>query len=278
MLQRMSMHGKLAVVTGGTKGIGRAVVSGLLDLGAHVVTCSRTAGDLDELLNVLPQEDRRRLYFHTCDVSIPEARDEFVGNTLDIAASEGVDMSILVNNVGTNIRKPTTAYTAAEASHLVNTNFTSALSLSQALQPALTASSERRGCSSAIVNISSVSGGPSCTQTGSIYAATKGAMNQFTKYTACEWAPLGIRVNAVAPWYIRTPLAEAVLKTDEYARAVLHRTPMGRVGEPSEVADATVYLASDAASYVTGVVMHVDGGFASSGFGFFPGFKIPKPN
>lgn len=85
---------------------------------------------------------------------------------MDVASKEGVDLCILVNNVGTNIRKPTTEYTAEDVSHLVNTNFISTLSLSQALQPSLMASSERRGRSSAIVNISSVSGGPTCTQTG----------------------------------------------------------------------------------------------------------------
>lgn len=102
-------------------------------------------------------------------------------------------------------------------------------------------------------------------------------MNHFTKYTACEWAPAGIRVNAIAPWYIRTPLAEGVLAHPEYADAVFSRTPARRIGEPAEVADATVYLASDAASYVSGTVLHVDGAFSSSGFGFFNGFAIPAP-
>jgi Tropinone reductase 1 len=102
-------------------------------------------------------------------------------------------------------------------------------------------------------------------------------MNHFTKYTACEWAPDGIRVNAIAPWYIRTPLAEGVLAHAEYADAVLSRTPARRVGEPSEVADALAYMASDAASYVSGTVLQVDGGFSASGFGFYDGFAIPAP-
>jgi NAD(P)-dependent dehydrogenase (short-subunit alcohol dehydrogenase family) len=249
----------------------------------------------------------------------------------------GQSMSVLVNNVGTNIRKPTVEYTAEEWDRIISTNLQSAFHLSQLAHPVyvsvhscarallpcirpprrpchvyccllchrvpaceraierrvdvhvlqygtvcvrvgrLKAAATERGLSSAVVNISSVSGGPTCTQTGSVYAATKAAMNHFTKYTACEWAPDGIRVNAIAPWYIRTPLAEGVLAHAEYADAVLSRTPARRVGEPSEVADALAYMASDAASYVSGTVLQVDGGFSASGFGFYDGFAIPAP-
>ena len=103
-------------------------------------------------------------------------------------------------------------------------------------------------------------------QSGVVYAMTKSAMNMLTKYLACEWAPDGIRVNAVAPWYINTPLAKQVLADPRYAKAVVSATPAGRVGEPEEVGTATAFLCMPASSYVTGQVLAVDGGFSVNGW------------
>lgn len=136
---------------------------------------------------------------------------------------------------------------------------------------------ERGGKCSSVINISSVSGGPTCTQSGPAYAATKAALSHFTKYTACEWAPQKIRVNAVSPWYIHTRRTEAILSDANFWAAVRSRTPMRKVGEPTDVANAVAFLASDAASFISGSVLHVDGGFASSGFGFFDDHCIPTP-
>ncbi|MDQ4140366.1 MAG: SDR family oxidoreductase, partial [Bacteroidota bacterium] len=103
-------------------------------------------------------------------------------------------------------------------------------------------------------------------RTGAIYGMTKAAMIQLTKNLAVEWAGDNIRVNALAPWYIRTPLADAVLQNQEYLNDVLSRTPMGRVGEPSEVAAAAAFLCMPAASYITGQCLAIDGGFSVYGF------------
>lgn len=276
-LRKFDLRGRGAIVTGGSEGIGRAIVITLLELGASVVTCGRSVDKLAKLeAEIGPSADLKCI---SLDMAEPRARDELVAQALawfrSRTAGRTVALSILVNNVGTNIRKPTESYTAIEVDTLLRTNFVSMVHLCQLCKGPLSAAASARDATSAIVNISSVSGGPTCTQTGSIYAATKAAMNHFTKSIGCEWAPDGIRVNSVAPWYIRTPLADQVLEDPTYHDTVMTRTPFRRIGEPAEVADTTAYLVSDAASYVTGTLLHVDGGFSSSGFGYFPSFAIP---
>ena len=112
-------------------------------------------------------------------------------------------------------------------------------------------------------------------KSGTPYAATKAAMNQLTGNLACEWGPDGIRVNCIAPWYIRTPLAIQVLKDEAYKASVLERTPAGRVGEPFEVAGICAFLCTPAAGYITGQVISVDGGFTRNGYydSFYPSVK-----
>jgi Tropinone reductase 1 len=166
----------------------------------------------------------------------------------------------LVNNVGTNIRKPTTEYSAAEFQHLLATNLESAFGLCQGAYPLLKAAGN-----ASIVNISSVAG-LTHVRTGAIYGMTKAALNQLSRNLAVEWAGAGIRVNTVAPWYIQTPLAETVLRNPDYLQQVLDRTPLGRVGEPEEVAAAVAFLCLPAARYITGQCLSVDGGFEVFGF------------
>lgn len=191
-----SLSGQRALVTGGTKGIGESTVRQFLDLGASVFIVARDNALLQQQL-----ADYRK-QGHTvdgiaADVSQPGAAAQVIEavktiwNTLDI----------LVNNAGTNIRKPTADYSPADYEHVLNTNLRSAYELSQAAYPLLKASANGR-----IVFISSVSG-LSHTSSGSLYGMTKAAMLQLTRNLAVEWAPDGIRVNAVAPWYIKTPLA-----------------------------------------------------------------------
>ncbi|MBA0866942.1 hypothetical protein Goshw_025892, partial [Gossypium schwendimanii] len=136
-----------------------------------------------------------------------------------------------INNVGTNDWKPTAKYTSTELSTLLSTNFESAYHFSQLAYPLLKASGH-----GSIVFVSSVAGVFSI-NVGSIYGSTKaGAVNQLTKELACEWAKDNIRTNCVAPWFVRTPLTEQVLSSSKFMEAVVSRTPLGRVGEPEEVA------------------------------------------
>ena len=254
--KRWSLAGQTAVVTGASKGIGAAVAAELLQLGATVVAVARTASELEAQV-VTWRDQQLDAHAFAADVSKTEERQQL----LDFVKQKWGKLHILVNNVGTNIRKPTVDYTADEYQYLMSTNLESTFTLCQGAYPLLKAA--EGGC---IVNVSSVAG-LRHVRTGSIYGMTKAAMVQLTRNLAVEWAPDHIRVNVVAPWYIRTPLAEAVLQNPDFLQAVVNRTPLQRVGEPEEVGAAVAFLCLPAASYITGQCLSVDGGMTINGFG-----------
>ncbi|MCA8833205.1 SDR family oxidoreductase [Hymenobacter pini] len=252
---RWSLRGQTAVVTGASKGIGAAAAAELLQFGASVLAVARTAAELEQQVAEWQQQGLDA-YALAADVSTTEGRVQ----VLDTARQRWPQLHILVNNVGTNIRKPTVSYALPEYQQLLATNLESAWELSRGLQPLLAASG-----AGSIVNISSVAG-LTHVRTGSIYGMTKAALVQLTRNLAVEWAGQNIRVNCVAPWYIRTPLAAGVLQNEAYLQEVLSRTPAGRIGEPEEVAAAVAFLCLPAAAYITGQTLAVDGGFTVNGF------------
>jgi Tropinone reductase 1 len=255
--QRWRLDGQLALVTGGTAGIGRAIARELLGFGARVLVAARDADGLDatrmELEEEFPDGEIR-----TCvaDVSDDEQRRELLDWVEDI--DDG--LNILVNNAGGNITKAANDYTEDEWRGIFETNLFSAFELSRLAYPLLV-----KHAASAIVNVGSVSG-ITHVRSGAPYGMTKAAMHQMTRNLACEWAEDGIRVNAVAPWYIRTRRTSGKLADPDYLDDVLLRTPMGRIGEPEEVAAAVAFLCLPASSYITGECIAVDGGFLRYGF------------
>ncbi|XP_065878434.1 tropinone reductase homolog At2g29170-like [Euphorbia lathyris] len=267
---RWSLQGMTALVTGGTKGIGHAIVEELAGLGAKVHTCSRNEKLLNECLHEWESKGFK-VTGSTCDVSSRSNREDLINTVSSLFNGK---LNILINNVGTNIGgKPTVNYTAEDFSYLMGVNFESAYNLCQLSQPILKASGQ-----GSIVFISSLSGILSV-NVGSIYGATKAAMNQFTKNLACEWAKHNIRANSVAPWFIRTPLTQLDLDHEPLLKAITSRTPMGRVGEAEEVSSMVAFLCLPEASYITGQTICVDGGTAVNAFYFpFPTIESLQPN
>lgn len=249
------LEGKRALITGATKGIGFAIAEEFLRLGAAVLICSRTDSDVQQTVETLSVHGQ--INGVVADVSTPSGRQLLLA-ALDAQWPDGMD--VLVNNVGTNLRKTTLDYELADLRSLMAVNVESAWALSQQCHGRML----RRGAG-AIVNVSSVSSVMIVPTSTAAYAMTKGALDQMTRFMAVEWAGEGIRVNSVHPWYIRTPLAEQVLKDPQKKQRIIGATPMGRIGEPAEVARTVAFLAMEASGYVTGTHLVVDGGFSRMG-------------
>lgn len=256
--RRWTLDGRLALVTGGSAGIGRAIARELLGFGADVMLAARDGDALDLARTELSDEFPDRLVMaFTADVGVDEQRREL----LDWVEDQGEgQLDILINNAGGNLSKPATDYADDEWRQIFEVNLFSAFELSRYAHPLLV-----RHPQSSIVNVGSVSG-LTHVRTGAPYGMAKAALHQMTKNLAVEWAEDGVRVNAVAPWYIRTRRTSSKLANPDYLDDVLLRTPLGRVGEPEEVAAAVAFLCLPAAGYITGECIAVDGGFLRYGF------------
>lgn len=250
-----TLSGKKALVTGGSRGIGAAVVESFLALGAEVLFVARDRKQIEASLGRW-EGAGAKVTAVAADVSTVKGRETL------LQAMEGKwdSLDILVNNVGTNIRKKAVDYNEEEIEHIFRTNLFASFALCRSLYPRLSRSGE-----AAVVNVSSVAG-ITHLRTGVVYAMTKAALNQMTRNLAVEWAQDHIRVNAVVPWYIDTPLARPVLDNPAYLDEVVGRTPMKRVGKAFEVAAAVSFLSMSASSYITGQCLPVDGGFSIYGF------------
>jgi Tropinone reductase 1 len=255
--QRWRLTGRTALVTGASHGIGLACARELAGFGADLLLVAREPIGLDRARDEIAEEfPGREVRVFAGDMAVAEQRLEL----FDWIADIGADLHVLVNNVGGNQRQRTLDYSLEALHALFAINVESAFELSRMAHPYLL----RHG-GAAIVNVASVSG-MTHVRTGSVYGMCKAAIVQLTKNLAVEWAADGIRVNAVSPWYIRTRRTEGALEDPAYLDEVLARTPIGRIGEPEEVAAAVAFLCLPASSYVTGECIAVDGGFLRHGF------------
>jgi Tropinone reductase 1 len=257
MQSRWRLDGQSALVTGASAGIGRAVALELARLGADVLMVARdenvlasTAADIEE------EAGGVSVRYFAADVSDAEQRQEIFDWISDLNAP----LSILVNNAGVNVKKPTLELNQDDFAEVLDTNVHAVFEMSRLAHPFL-----KIHGSASIVNVGSVSG-LTHVRTGPLYGLSKAAVHQLTQNLACEWASDGIRVNSVAPWYIRTRRTSQALSNPDYFEEVISRTPMKRIGEPEEVAAAVAFLVMPASSYITGECIAVDGGFLRYGF------------
>ena len=254
---RWRLDGQRALVTGASAGIGLAISRELLGFGADLLMVARDIDALQEARADLAEEfPEREIGTLAADVADDEDRRAI----LDWVEDHGDGLNILVNNAGGNVTRAAVDYTEDEWRGIFETNLFSAFELSRYAHPLLT-----QHATSSIVNVGSVSG-TTAVRSGAPYGMTKAALHQLTRNLAVEWAEDGVRVNAVAPWYIRTRRTSGPLSDADYYEEVIARTPMRRIGEPEEVAAAVGFLCLPAASYVTGECIAVDGGFLRYGF------------
>lgn len=245
-----NLQNKTAVVTGGTKGIGRAIVDEFVALGAHVFIVARNPQDVDALKKSSPNIDGI-----VGDLAEEKTRDQLV----DAVTKKWNRLDILVNNVGTNVRRRFIEYSESEYRKLFDINLFTLTELCRRFYPLL-----KQGKNASVINMASVAG-TFDVQSGPPYGMTKAAIIQLSRHLAVEWADIPIRVNTVSPWYIDTPLTVPVLTNSSRLEKIIARTPLNRVGQPEEVASAVAYLAMDHASYITGQNLMVDGGMSVKG-------------
>ncbi|CAL4979062.1 unnamed protein product [Urochloa decumbens] len=253
--KRWSLAGATALVTGGSKGIGHAIVEELTGFGARVHTCSRNVAELEECRRRWAEKGFA-ITVSVCDVAVHSDREALMATVKDTFAGK---LDILVNNAAQTMMKPAVECTAEDYSRLMATNLESCFHLSQLAHPLLRGASVAGGGS--ILHISSIASYLGF-EGAVLYSITKGGMNQLTRSLAAEWACDNIRVNCIAPGLIMTDMLKDVqgqVET-EVMKKYVQAIPLRRIGEPAEVASMVSFLCMPVASYITGQVICVDGG------------------
>ncbi len=252
--QLFDLAGKLAVVTGGTSGIGRALSLGLADAGADVIATARRQQQVDETAAEIEARGRKTLRVAS-DVGDRESLEKLLAEALERFGK----VDILVTCAGIIKRTPTLDLPEAEWTNILNVNLTGTLRACQVFGRKMLERGNGR-----IINIASLNSFVALSEVAA-YAASKAGVASLTRSLAVEWSKKGVTVNAVAPGVFRTDLNAQLLDSTSRGQELLMRTPMGRFGKTEELIGAVVYLASDSASFVTGQILVVDGGFLASG-------------
>ncbi|MBW1829517.1 MAG: 3-oxoacyl-ACP reductase FabG, partial [Deltaproteobacteria bacterium] len=244
--------GKVAVVTGGSRGFGKAMALGLADAGAEVVVASRTQADLDKVAEEIKAKGQKALAIAT-DTTDMDSIKNLAAKTIE----EFGKIDILVNNAGQGTSIPFLSITEEQWDYIINVNLKGYFLCTQVLGGYMFKAKSGR-----IINISSTMGSyplPFLTH----YAASKGGINAMTKCLAQEWANRGITVNAIAPSYFETDLNKDSMANEDISQLIMSKTPLKRWGKVEDLVGLVVFLASDASSYMTGSVIPLDGGWSA---------------
>lgn len=253
ILDRFSLHGKIAVVTGASSGLGVAFATGLADAGADIAICARRVDRLEETRRAV-QDSGRRCLAVEADVSVPEDCQRVVRRSVD----ELGRIDVLINNAGVGTAVPALREAPEEFRRVIDINLNGSYFMAQACAAAM-----RQSGGGSIVNIGSVLGSTTAGLPQAAYGASKAAIIGLTRDLAQQWTGrYGIRVNALAPGFFASEMSDQY--PDGYLEQMLYRVPAGRVGEAEELVAAALFLASDASSYVTGILLPVDGGTLTS--------------
>lgn len=244
------LDGKVALITGGSKGIGRAIALALAEAGSDVAIAARGREDLEKTSREIEERGRRALAVPT-DVSDPDQ----VRGLMDRAVTDLGTLDILVNNAGSAPFMSTLDAIRPEGfDKYFRLNFMSAFYATQAAAPVFV--QRRSGCMISIASVAGLIASPGLTY----YASAKAALISLTRTAALEWAPFGVRANAIAPGWIETDMNVEARRNEGFTEAIRDMIPLGRWGRAEEVASVARFLASDAASFITGSVIVVDGG------------------
>ncbi|MGO9117803.1 MAG: SDR family NAD(P)-dependent oxidoreductase [Desulfomonilaceae bacterium] len=244
------LSGRVALVTGASKGLGKAVVAALASAGADIALYARNKQDLENV-KLSVQALGRKAEAFCVDVLDKALIHENLKATLDCFGH----IDILVNNAGVNIRKPVLELSPDEWDLVINTNLKGYFLMAQAVVPDMLS----RGYGK-VINMASILGTVAL-PTQLAYASSKGGVIQMTKVMALEWAKQGVRVNAIGPTYFETPLVAQLRNDPERFQFIVDRTPMGRWGQPEELAGIVIFLASRASDFITGQTIFIDGGW-----------------
>jgi NAD(P)-dependent dehydrogenase (short-subunit alcohol dehydrogenase family) len=250
-----SLAGRKALVTGASRGIGEALAVGLARFGADVAICARHEASLERARSAIEAAGRKASPF-----ALDLRETNSIGPAIEAAAERLGALDILINNAGIEQIKPSLEVDEALWDRIVDTNLKGAFFCAQAAARRMAANGAEGG---SIVNVCSLTSGVGV-PTAVPYGSSKSGLLGMTRALAAEWAPRGIRVNAIGPGYFRTDLTEIFYQDPAWSGAMLQKIPAGRFGVLDDLIGATVFLCSDAARYITGQLLYIDGGYMAS--------------